>query len=99
MASPLHRNYLSANGYGDGPLPNLVSDLWDNSTCSWNSTLIRNTFHQPVSDSILHTSRIHSNDDGILCWKPATKGSAHKIVVLMEGKWTHLILGKSRDPK
>ena len=38
-------------------------------------SLFKNTFRQPASDSILQTSRIHSNDDDILCWKPATKST------------------------
>ena len=55
-------------------LPNVVSDLWNANTNTWNSSLISATFIQQTVADIIQTPKVLSNDSDVLCWKPATNG-------------------------
>lgn len=56
------------------PLPATVADLWIPGTRSWNLQLLSNTFTDQATQSIIATHPIHSDQDDILRWTPATNG-------------------------
>jgi ribonuclease HI len=57
--------------------PAKVSDLWLSDQNVWNEQLIRNLFQQPMSDHILQTQIINTQNSDLLCWKLTPNGKCN----------------------